>query len=1038
MNFTKKLTKIISAIIVIVMLLSGITATAQEREVLSSGIYGEVNWTLYSDGELRIDGEGIIGKIANNSTIPWSKWKTEITRMSIGKGAVYDSTSMLDQSYTTTVSGYPALTEITVDEGNSSLSADENGVLFNYDKTLLILFPIAKDLSEYTVPDTVTQLEDGSFRNSKIKKIIIGESVTKIGGAAFSKCENLNEVIIEGNKVAFDRSVFSGCSSLKSFVMPEENTAVSTNMFTNCENLESVVLHSKITIINHSAFSGCSRLSEISLPESVTSIGRYAFKNCASLKSINIPSQVTKIDFGVFSNCSDLKEIVIGEKVKNVENDSFNGCESIESVEIKSDISAYNLLNIIKNSKNLKKITISGNNQSLCCDENSILFSKDKTELLCYPSGKTDSAYVIPDTVKRINENAFRYAAALEDITIPQTVEYIGNNAFLDTGFYNDPANWDSGFLYIGTNLVAADSKKITDKCRLFTKTTLIASRVFEENSIASVYIPDNVKHINDYAFIRCTNLEAVNLPDNLKTLGIGAFYGCSKLKEIEIPSGVSELSNFTFYNATLLENIILNEGLKSIGEKAFYNTSAIKSLEIPSTVTAIDPTAFDSSGITDIYYGDTKSEWKRAVNGESFADITIHYTLKNDDGSVIIQHTDENFTWEAGNVHLNVSEITSASPTYNRNGYYIKNMINPVKVLDIRIVDGDGNTIQPLSDETITVKIKAPDEFISMISTMLNIEGELDFKTVEFFDGVFTFEQKGEKTTVAPSEAQLNKLKIIHWFSDGTEPGDYEVFTHSKIKILNGYIVLETNRFSEYAVCTEYVQKKDFTIKWFVDGVATEHTVTEEAAIIKPVNPEKEGYTFIGWTPEVPDTMPAENLEFTAVWQVNKYTITFDTAGGTAIAPITLEYGAAITSPANPEKEGFDFIRWAPELPDTMPANDITVVAEYKKAEKPEAPAPTITGIKIIALPNKTKYIYRDESFELNGLALKVMYSDGTSKIITDTNAFAAYGFNADSVGTKTITVAYGSYTDEFEITVSYAWWQWIIRILLLGFLWY
>lgn len=193
-------------------------------------------------------------------------------------------------------------------------------------------------------------------------------------------------------------------------------------------------------------------------------------------------------------------------------------------------------------------------------------------------------------------------------------------------------------------------------------------------------------------------------------------------------------------------------------------------------------------------------------------------------------------------------------------------------------------------------------------------------------------------------------------------------------MEILDGYIILQTNHFSDYAVCTDYVEKA-------------------------------------------------------------KYTITFDTAGGSEIAPITLECGAAITPPATPVKDGYTFIGWSPEIPEAMPENDITVVAQYEKIQAPEA---TATGIEIIALPKKTSYAYKAESIDLNGIAVKVTYSGGKSEIVTDTEKLETYGFSADSVGTKTITVAHGGHTDSFEITVSYTWWQMIIRILLLGFLWY
>ncbi len=980
MKFVKKLSKIISVIIVLSMLLSCVTAFASEREITASGVYGEVNWTLYSDGELLLDGEGVIGKVSGNDSVPWG-WNNQqasITQITFGKNVVYGSTSMLLDEISN--GGYASLLKITVEEGNTSLSTDENGVLFNYDKSALILFPSGKDMDEYTVPDSVTQINNCAFVESKLKKIVICEAVSKIGKKAFYDCDSLSDIELKASKISFGSNAFTECDSLETFVMPEESGVVSLGMFTDCKSLKKVVLHGKVVTIGNSAFSGCNKLSEITIPESVSTIERYAFKYCESLESVTIPDKVTKIDYGVFSGCTSLKEIAIGKGIKTVENDSFNSCEAIKSVEIKSNLSADDALNIIKYSKNLKQISIGDNNEHLSCDKNGVLFNKDKTELIRYPSGKTDSEYVIPDTVKRISANAFSFATSLDNITIPQSVEYIGANAFLDTGYYSDAANWDLGFLYIGTNLVAVDDKKVAAECRLPSKTTLIAARIFEESEIVSIDIPESVKHINDYAFIRCTNLEAVDLPDNLETLGIGALYGCSKVKEVEIPSTVSELHNFTFYNATALENIILNDGLESIGEKAFYHTTALVSLEIPSTVSAIIPTAFDNSGITDIYYGDTKAEWKRTTNNESFDGITVHYTLRNADESVIIQHTDDNFIWEAGNIHLVVSEVTSATPSYDRNGYYNKNMISPVKVLDIKIVDGDGNAIQPLSDENITVKIKTPDEFIDMVSTLLGIGGKFDYDTVEFSGGVFSYEQDGEKISVTLSPAELNKFKIIHWFSDGTEPGDYEVFSSDRMEIRDGYIILETNHFSEYAVCTEYVPKAE-------------------------------------------------------------YTITFDTAGGTEIAPITLESGAEITPPENPQKEGYTFIGWSPEIPDTMPDEDITVVAVYEKIDipdEPENPTATVTGIEIIALPKKTSYAYKADSLDLNGIAVKVTYSDGKSEIITDTEKIEAYGFNADSVGTKTITVSYGGYTDDFEITVAYTWWQMIIRILLLGFLWY
>ena len=114
--------------------------------------------------------------------------------------------------------------------------------------------------------------------------------------------------------------------------------------------------------------------------------------------------------------------------------------------------------------------------------------------------------------------------------------------------------------------------------------------------------------------------------------------------------------------------------------------------------------------------------------------------------------------------------------------------------------------------------------------------------------------------------------------------------------------------------------------------------TITQDygTQIAAPADPTREGYTFIGWDTEIPTTMPAENMTITAKWKVNSYTITFDTAGGSEIAPITQEYGTHITAPADPTREGYTFIGWDMEIPTTMPAENITVTAQWKDSEKP------------------------------------------------------------------------------------------------------
>ena len=128
------------------------------------------------------------------------------------------------------------------------------------------------------------------------------------------------------------------------------------------------------------------------------------------------------------------------------------------------------------------------------------------------------------------------------------------------------------------------------------------------------------------------------------------------------------------------------------------------------------------------------------------------------------------------------------------------------------------------------------------------------------------------------------------------------------------------------------------YTITFDTGGGSAIAPITQDygTQITAPADPTREGYTFIGWDKAIPATMPAEDLTVTAQWRINQYTITFDTDGGSAIAPITQDYGTQITAPADPTREGYTFIGWDKAIPATMPAESITITAQWKDSEKP------------------------------------------------------------------------------------------------------
>ena len=142
----------------------------------------------------------------------------------------------------------------------------------------------------------------------------------------------------------------------------------------------------------------------------------------------------------------------------------------------------------------------------------------------------------------------------------------------------------------------------------------------------------------------------------------------------------------------------------------------------------------------------------------------------------------------------------------------------------------------------------------------------------------------------------------------------------------------------AENMTVTAQWEIKRYTITFDTAGGSEIDSITQDysSIITAPADPTREGYTFIGWDTEIPTTMPAENITVTAQWEINRYTITFDTAGGSEIDSITQDYSSIITAPADPTREGYTFIGWDKAIPATMPAENITITAQWEDSENP------------------------------------------------------------------------------------------------------
>ena len=251
-----------------------------------------------------------------------------------------------------------------------------------------------------------------------------------------------------------------------------------------------------INMVEVDCFKDNPNLKKVTLPDTITVLEDYAFYLCSGLEEINIPESVQKFGFQTFYGCAKLKEISVPAGLTEIEGYTFDGCTSLEAIHVD------------KNNQNYK-------------DDDGILFTKDGTDLITYPSAKTGNYYSVPETCTKLEGYAFMANPYLERIEL-NNVQEMGEDIF-----------------YCCTAL-----KEMT--------------------------IPEGITMLTGSIFGNCTSLEHVTLPESLETIGSGCFYSCVSLKEISIPEKVSTINDNAFFNCPSLTKITVSANVKTIGEHAF------------------------------------------------------------------------------------------------------------------------------------------------------------------------------------------------------------------------------------------------------------------------------------------------------------------------------------------------------------------------------------------------------------------------------------------------------------------------------------
>ena len=414
------------------------------------------------------------------------------------------------------------------------------------------------DLEYYVLDDGTVNITGyyGSAETVVIPDTIDGKSVTSIGAWVFSGFTSLTSITIPDSVTSIGEYAFGGCTSLTSITIPDSVTSIGDSAFGGCTSLTSITIPDSVTSIGDSAFGDCSSLTSITIPDSVTYIGDSTFYGCTSLTSITIPDSVTSIGDSAFWNCTSLKSIKIPDGVTSISYSAFNGCTSLTTIDVE----------------------IGNNNYT---SVNGVLFNKNKTELICYPSEKVDKSYTIPNSVTEISWSAFHDCTSLTNITIPNSVTYIDNFAF-------------SGCTSLTAIDIATDNEYYTSVNGVLFNKDKTELRCYPAGKTDKSYnIPDGVTSIGYYAFYGCTSLTSITIPNGVTSIDWFAFSGCTSLKSITIPNGVTSIDWLAFFDCTSLTSITIPDSVTCIEWYAFQGCTSLTSIKIPDSVTEIGSSAF-------------------------------------------------------------------------------------------------------------------------------------------------------------------------------------------------------------------------------------------------------------------------------------------------------------------------------------------------------------------------------------------------------------------------------------------------------------
>ena len=528
-------------------------------------------------------------------------------------------------------SGCASLTSINVDENNANYKSID-GNLYSKDGKTLIQYAIGKATTEFTIPNVVTSIGEGAFKECvALTSLKIPDSVTNIGDFAFSDCTSLTNVVIGNSVTSIGDYAFRHCDLLTQIELPISVTYIGACAFLSCKSLTNIVIGNDTMSIASSAFLECNE-ALYTIENSLIYVKANGNPYYFLLETINkdlstytMNPETVLIGNAVFGFCQSLSGITIPDSVTSIGYQAFIDCTSLTRVDYTGTIDQWAQINFSVQTSNplfyAKDLYIDG---ELVTEAK--LTTATKISAYAFYDYTSLTSVVMSDSVTSIGDRAFLGCSSLTSVVIGNNVTSVGESLFI--GCYSLRYNEKGGLKYLGN-----DSNK-----DLYLADTV-------SRSITTVTIDDNCRFIGEEVFLSCGLLTTIEIPDSVTSIGEKAFYNCDSLTSIKIPDSVTIIRERMFCHCESLTNVEIGDYVTSIGDYAFQDCGALTSIKISNSVTNIGYAVFTNcatlanveigSGITDLgsatfYYctsltsitfNGTVEEWNAMEKGEYWKD---------------------------------------------------------------------------------------------------------------------------------------------------------------------------------------------------------------------------------------------------------------------------------------------------------------------------------------------------------------------------------------------------------------------------------